>query len=68
MALWKPVRLFLLPSYSEGKENALFLAVAGLVSYMVPMFNFLDSQKESTAIVHLPGRMCSRLCHLLIKD
>lgn len=65
-ALWKPVRLFLLPSYSEGKENALFLAVAGLISYMVSMFNSLDSQKESTAIIHLSGRTCSRLWHLLI--
>lgn len=67
MALWEPVRLFLIPPYSEGRENAVFLAVAGLVSYMVPMFNSLDSQKESTAIGHLSRRTCSRLWHLLIK-
>jgi len=55
------MRLFLLPSYSEGEENALFLAVAVLVSYMVPVFNSLDSQKENTAIIHLSRRTCSRL-------
>lgn len=60
MALWKPVGLFLLPCYSEGKENPLFLAGAGIVSYMVPMFNSLDSQKESTATVHLSAA-CGRL-------
>lgn len=62
MALGKPVELFLLPCYSEGKENTLFLAGAGIVSYMVSMFNSLDSRKESTATVHLQHVAGSDMC------
>lgn len=57
----QPVRLFLLPSELKEKASTLFQAVAGLLSWLVPSFNFLASQKARPAIVHLSRATRSRL-------